>query len=479
MTAATLRAAHGKARCGRCGHKFDVLEHLTDELPPRSEGARPAAAEEFAEAAKPEIVSQPAKPATADEPAQVVISPAPPAAAPSLTTKSLADAEADLISVADAEMTSMVEEPGPQDYHFSAEDIEKVFIDVRDWQKQYGGKRAPGSDEPVDEPVADLESEPGEVEIEEPERVEDITLEGIKADIESNTGESLHLEAEFEYLEDEDYDLDSTSRLQTLEDVPDSAYPDGENDESPVQRAPVARELPPAAAATPAGAARPTRGARTADEPMRAELRTSPAERWSDAHRRREPDDLSELDLGRTVPPRTARSSQLLAIGSVLLAIALGVQLAHYYRQDIVRHPQAGPALRRAYAALGQPLSPNWDLDAFEVRQWGPTADVAPGESLTVRASLTNRAELAQPYPLLRLEFEDRFGEAVARRDFAPAEYLKSPPQALRQMNAGESTEAELSVIAPGADAVGYRLDVCLREDTGPVRCAHGQGAAP
>ena len=475
MTAATLRAAHGNARCGRCGHKFDVLEHLTDELPPRSAAARPApaAAEELAEAAKPETVSQPAKPATAEAPAQVVISPAPSAAPPSLTTGSLADAEADLISVANAELTSVVEGLGPEDYHFSAEDIEKVFIDARDWQKQYGGKPTPGSDEPV----ADLESEPAKFEIEEPERVEDITLEGFMADIESDTGESLHLEAEFEYLEDEEYDLDSTSRLRTLEDVSESVYPDGEEDESPVHRAPVA--TPPAAAATHAGAAAATRAARPAEEPMRADLRTSAAERWSEAHRRREPDDLSELDLGRTVPPRTARSSQLLAIGSVLLAIALGVQLAHYYRQDIVRHPQAGPALRRAYAALGQPLSPNWDLDAFEVRQWGPTADVAPGESLTVRASLTNRAEHAQPYPLLRLEFEDRFGEAVARRDFAPAEYLKSPPQALRQMNAGESTEAELSVIAPGADAVGYRLDVCLREDTGPVRCAHGQGAAP
>ena len=44
----------------------------------------------------------------------------------------------------------------------------------------------------------------------------------------------------------------------------------------------------------------------------------------------------------------------------------------------------------------------------------GPDRDVAAGRPLTVRASLTNRAEHAQPYPLLRLEFEDRFGAAVA-----------------------------------------------------------------
>jgi len=150
------------------------------------------------------------------------------------------------------------------------------------------------------------------------------------------------------------------------------------------------------------------------------------------------------------------------------------MQVTHHYRQMIVRHPQAGDALRRIYALIGQPLSPNWDLDAFEVRQWGPTADVAPGEPLTVRASLTNRAAHAQPYPLLRLEFEDRFGAAVARRDFMPVEYLKNDQQAARHFAASETTEAELSVVAPGGDAVGYTLDICLREEPSRIRCAHG-----
>ena len=162
-------------------------------------------------------------------------------------------------------------------------------------------------------------------------------------------------------------------------------------------------------------------------------------------------------------------------MGSVLLALALAVQVVHHYRQAIVRHPQAGDALRRVYAALGQPLSPNWDLDAFEVRQWGPTVDVAPGEPLTVRASVTNRAAHAQPYPLLRVEFEDRFGTAVALRDFLPAEYLKSASQAARLIAAGETTEAELSVVAPEG-GVGYTLDVCLRQDASRVHCAHGDG---
>jgi hypothetical protein len=93
-----------------------------------------------------------------------------------------------------------------------------------------------------------------------------------------------------------------------------------------------------------------------------------------------------------------------------------------------------------------------------------------------VRASLTNRATFAQPHPLLRLELEDRFGNTVATRDFEPSEYLKNPSQATRLMAPGASSEAELLLADPGRDAVGYRLDVCLRESATLLRCAAGPG---
>jgi len=31
-------------------------------------------------------------------------------------------------------------------------------------------------------------------------------------------------------------------------------------------------------------------------------------------------------------------------------------------------------------------------------------------------------------------------------------------------------------IVDPGEDAVGYRLDVCLRESPTQLRCAQGQG---
>jgi hypothetical protein len=173
-----------------------------------------------------------------------------------------------------------------------------------------------------------------------------------------------------------------------------------------------------------------------------------------------------------------SRGQQLVwGLGALLLALVLAAQLTHRYRQEIARDPFFGPPVRSLYTRLGMPLAPNWNLGAFELRQWGASDSApTPDGRLTIRASLRNRAEFAQPMPLLRLELEDRYGGTVARRDFEPREYLKDPAQATRLLAAGTATEAEIAIVDASRDAVGYRLDVCLRDETAAVRCA---GSAP
>ena len=160
----------------------------------------------------------------------------------------------------------------------------------------------------------------------------------------------------------------------------------------------------------------------------------------------------------------------------LLLLAGILAQVAHYYRQDLVRHPTLGNVLREVYGRLGVPLSPNWDLAAYELRQWGNGGDAATDDRLSIRASLTNRAAVAQPHPILRLELDDRFGEPIAVRDFEPGDYLKNPTEASRLLDPSASTEAEILILNPGQDSVGYRLDVCLRDSPSQLRCAQGPG---
>ena len=171
VTAAALRAAHGTVRCGRCGSAFDALPRLRDTLP--------------------------------EEPPE----PAQPAALRISSTLGL--------TAAGEEPLSATEDPPVPEFHFSADDIEQVFIDVRDWQNRFGTTSLPaerttqndGEDSVAtlpDTPAAGADtaasdaSEP-HVWVHEPESIEDITLEGERIQIEHVTdfGED-YLEREIE-----------------------------------------------------------------------------------------------------------------------------------------------------------------------------------------------------------------------------------------------------------------------------------------
>jgi len=176
VTAAALRAAHGTVRCGRCGSAFDALPRLSDTLP--------------------------------EEPPE----PAQPAALRISSTLGL--------TAAGEQPLSATEDPQVPEFHFSADDIEQVFIDVRDWQNRFGTTSLPNERSTHDDgensvatspdtPTAGTDttasdaSEPP-VWVHEPESIEDITLEGERIQIEHVTdfGED-YLEREIELALDE------------------------------------------------------------------------------------------------------------------------------------------------------------------------------------------------------------------------------------------------------------------------------------
>ena len=379
VTAEMLRAARGTVRCGRCGSAFDALERLSDTIPPSGRGSSAGAT--AASATDPELGTE---------------------------------------------------------YHFTAEDLERVFVEARDWREMAAATGLPAALEPSDT------GDETPVVVHEDTGVEDITLEGERIRIEALTGEPAA-----------ELDLDSTDEFEILRQVPDSAHPDVE-EQSDREIEEFTRALEEAPAPPPEPVPEPTA------EPM-----PLAAQRWRRPAEEEEPQAAAHGSAWRALA---------WSLGAFVLALVLAAQVMHHFRQDLVRHPQLGPPLRAAYERLGLDLLPNWDLAAFELRQWGNTADAAAQGRMAVRASLTNRAKFAQPHPVLRLELEDRFGAVVATRDFEPSDYLKNPSQATRLIAPGSSSEAELLLADPGRDAVGYRLDICLRESATLLRCARGPG---
>ena len=79
--------------------------------------------------------------------------------------------------------------------------------------------------------------------------------------------------------------------------------------------------------------------------------------------------------------------------------------------------------------------------------------------ALMVTVTIINRAEFAQPYPVVQLRFLDVAGEVMAARKFNPRDYLKESWNRQSIMQPARPTSIQLEVIDFGEDVIGYEFD--------------------
>jgi hypothetical protein len=170
---------------------------------------------------------------------------------------------------------------------------------------------------------------------------------------------------------------------------------------------------------------------------------------------------------------RADRAGWLMA-ASFGLAALLVLQVAYRHAAALTEVPLLGPAMAGVQSRLGSGRAPDWDVGAYELQQRGVVAEPDAAGTLTVRASIRNSGRKAQPAPTLRLTLLDRFGNRVASRDLRPGEYAGAanavPEGAI--LHPGQRLDAEVSVLDPGGETVGFELDACLTRSDGSTACA-------
>lgn len=274
--------------------------------------------------------------------------------------------------------------------------------------------------------------------------------------------------------QDADAPTASTSRFLGLEDEP--ADDTDRTDEFPIlvldQDDEAGRFVDPDAARAPPAAERTGRAATPADDGDAAEtVYPMPLDFRRDPGLTGVFDADQALD-GDTTAPSTRRP--LMIAATVALVLVLAVQAVHFWRDDLAKSPLTGPWLLGTYQWLGLDVDTPTDINAFDLRQWGAASDPAQPGRLRLRASIVNRAAFAQPYPLLRLSLQDRFGTTIGTRDVRPDEYLPGGGGA-GLLGAAERADAEIVFVDPGREAVGFELAVCLDSADG-IRCAGDAG---
>jgi predicted Zn finger-like uncharacterized protein len=280
--------------------------------------------------------------------------------------------------------------------------------------------------------------------------------ESAPADAEDNPDfEAAEQESDAEPLEAEQ-DAEEIEEIEEVEEEEEEEEPepDDAQEELEYQRA-------VAEAKAKANNARPNYTAERGERRFVAQPQSKPARQF---------DDTDQFELN----PRPVRlpSAAVWKYLAAPLGLLLVLQVLNHYRAPLARHPRLGNTVSGIYRLLGVNLIPDWNLRAYEIKKWGVVSDPSmPAGTLQVRASVRNRAAFPQPYPLVKVVLEDRFGGLVRAREFEPTEYLDKPPPPNSRMAPQQEVRATIAIVDPGTDASGYRFDVCLQGNNGSV-CA-------
>jgi predicted Zn finger-like uncharacterized protein len=144
----------------------------------------------------------------------------------------------------------------------------------------------------------------------------------------------------------------------------------------------------------------------------------------------------------------------------LLIVLPLG-QLAYFLRDPLAaRYPELRPLLSTACIALGCRMGLPQDADQIKILGSDLQADPNNSKRLTLTLTLANQATYQQAWPMLQLTLNDTNDTALARRVFAPSEYLNHPGMMEAGMPPLSETPLSLHLEAKDLNPSGFRVEV-------------------
>ena len=158
-------------------------------------------------------------------------------------------------------------------------------------------------------------------------------------------------------------------------------------------------------------------------------------------------------------PKRAGTGTLVWGINSLLLVILLLAQAVVFYGAQLVRaQPALKPAIELACRTLPCRHRLVIDMHRLDLVDSAVTPHPRYDRALHVRATLVNRAEYVQPYPLLEVTLLNSQGQVVARRAYKPSEYLPKPQRVDAGLLPQVAVAVKLDITGPGAEASGYEI---------------------
>jgi hypothetical protein len=142
----------------------------------------------------------------------------------------------------------------------------------------------------------------------------------------------------------------------------------------------------------------------------------------------------------------------------MLLLAGLVLQYLYYHRVALAENTTLRPLLSQMCELTGCRLPPRRELEKIVLGNHLVQSHPRYENSLLITATLVNRADFSQPYPVVEVVMTDLGQRVVARRHFLPGEYLVGNSD-ITGLSPGTEVPLMLEVVDPGKNAVGFEFN--------------------
>lgn len=160
-----------------------------------------------------------------------------------------------------------------------------------------------------------------------------------------------------------------------------------------------------------------------------------------------------------TEPVKRKPGSRLWLLGSFILLLLLGGQIAWQFRESLIRYDAGRQTLAVLCKVAGCRVPIRRATDKIIIQGRNLSTHPDQPDVLFMQLSMVNSAAFEQPFPKVQLSLFNDKGKLIARRTFAPDEYLPQSEQGRTMMPVAQPILVEMQLVDPGKEVTGFTFD--------------------
>jgi predicted Zn finger-like uncharacterized protein len=161
----------------------------------------------------------------------------------------------------------------------------------------------------------------------------------------------------------------------------------------------------------------------------------------------------------RETAQRRSSAGPLWIIGSLVLLLLLGGQLVWLFKENLIQHEVGRQVVSLMCKVAGCTVPIRRDTGKIVIQSRNLSTHPDQPDVLFMQLIMANTASFEQPFPKVQLSLFNDKGMLIARRTFAPDDYLPQGERRNRMMPISQPIQVEMQLQDPGKEVTGYTFE--------------------